>query len=114
MEVYQAPRMQAHFPLVHGCMLMQVYWKYKPQLTSTVQRPKISGIWFQTTPPNPSVKQGVCSPSLVPTLRPHPSLHMKGVASETSLASCTVVRQGTEVGPCQCVRAQGGGEWDDT
>jgi len=32
--------MQARFQLVHDCMPMRVYWKYKPQTASTVQGDK--------------------------------------------------------------------------
>jgi len=35
--VYTAPGMQARFRLIHDCMPMRVYWKYKPQPASTVQ-----------------------------------------------------------------------------
>ena len=36
-EVYRAPGMQAHFWLVHDCILVCIYWKCKPQPTSIVQ-----------------------------------------------------------------------------
>ena len=36
-EVYCVPGMQARFHLVHDCILMCIYWKYKPQPASTVQ-----------------------------------------------------------------------------
>jgi len=32
-----APGMQARFRLIHDCMPMRVYWKYKPQPASIVQ-----------------------------------------------------------------------------
>jgi len=35
--VYTAPGMQVCFQLIHDCMPMRVYWKYKPQPASIVQ-----------------------------------------------------------------------------
>jgi len=35
--VYTAPGMQARFRLIHDCMPMRVYWKFKPQTACIVQ-----------------------------------------------------------------------------